>query len=93
MHHTDPSHPVHVVVIPKEHKPPLTDLGGADEGLLTGVVGLVREVAARVEAEHGPCSVITNLGLYQESKDLLWQVFFRGGRDERIPRTYGRRDG
>ncbi|MYU65505.1 HIT domain-containing protein, partial [Streptomyces sp. SID69] len=26
-HHTNPSYPVHIVVIPKEHVPSLTDLG------------------------------------------------------------------
>ncbi|MEQ4608293.1 HIT domain-containing protein [Streptomyces cavourensis] len=45
-HHTNPAHLVHIVVIPKEHVPSLTDLGHADASLLTEVVGLVREVAA-----------------------------------------------
>ncbi|NUS82124.1 MAG: HIT domain-containing protein [Streptomyces sp.] len=92
-HHTNPSYPVHIVVIPKEHAPSLTDLGDADEGLLTEVVGLVRKVAAQVEAEHGSCSVITNLGLYQESKHLHWHVTFRGESDEQILSTYGHHDG
>ncbi|MEE1830494.1 HIT domain-containing protein [Streptomyces sp. SP17KL33] len=92
-HHTNPSHPVHIVVIPKEHMPSLTNLGDADEGLLTEVIGLARKVAAQVEAEHGSCSVITNLGLYQESKHLHWHVIFRGESDEQILSTHGRHDG
>ncbi|MER5740129.1 HIT domain-containing protein [Streptomyces sp. NPDC002262] len=91
-HHTNPAHPVHVVVIPKEHVPSLTDLGHADASLLTEVVGLVREVAAGVEKEHGSCSVTTNLGLYQESKHMHWHVVFRGESTKQILDTYGHHD-
>ncbi|ALV39232.1 HIT domain-containing protein [Streptomyces sp. CdTB01] len=92
-HHTNPSYPVHIVVIPKEHVPSLTNLGNVGEDLLTEVIGLVREMAAQVEEKHGSCSVTTNLGLYQESKHLHWHVIFRGESDEQILSTYGRHDG
>ncbi|MFB7591959.1 HIT domain-containing protein [Streptomyces sp. NPDC056169] len=92
-HHTNASHPVHIVVIPKEHVSSLTNLGGADPGLLTEVFALVREVAADVEKEHGSCSVTTNLGLYQESKHLHVHVVFRGESPEQILGTYGHHDG
>ncbi|MEU6346056.1 HIT domain-containing protein [Streptomyces sp. NPDC046977] len=92
-HHTNPSFPVHIVVIPKEHVPSLTDLGGAGEDLLTEVVHLVRTVAAQVEREHGSCSVTTNVGLYQESKHLHWHVTFRGETDEQVLAAYGHHDG
>ncbi|MFE0700759.1 HIT family protein [Streptomyces sp. NPDC058872] len=92
-HHTNPAHPVHIVVIPKEHVPSLTDLGNADASLLTEVVGLVREVAAGVETAYGSCSVTTNLGLYQESKHMHWHVVFRGESTEQILGAYGHHDG
>ncbi|MFF7213782.1 HIT family protein [Streptomyces sp. NPDC008238] len=91
-HHTNPSCPVHIVVTPKEHVPSLTDLGNSGEDLLTEVVHLVRTVAARVEQEHGSCSVTTNVGLYQESKHLHWHVTFRGETDEQVLATYGHHD-
>ncbi|MGW0902988.1 HIT domain-containing protein [Streptomyces sp. NPDC002853] len=91
-HYTNPAHPVHIVVIPKEHVPSLTDLGNADEGLLNEVVAVVREVAAGVEREHGSCSVGTNLGLYQESKHLHWHVFYRGESEQEIRDMYGHHD-
>ncbi|MFJ3182477.1 HIT domain-containing protein [Streptomyces sp. NPDC086796] len=91
-HHTNPSYPVHVVVIPKEHVPSLTDLGNADEGLLNEVVAVVREVAAGVEKEHGSCSVTTNLGLYQESKHMHWHVTYRGESEAEIRDMYGNHD-
>ncbi|WFB11363.1 HIT domain-containing protein [Streptomyces sp. LX-29] len=92
-HHTNPSYPVHIVVIPKEHVPSLTDLGNADESLIHEVVSLVREVAAGVEKEHGSCSITTNLGLYQESKHMHWHVVYRGEGAEQILATYGHHDG
>ncbi|MFJ8210641.1 HIT domain-containing protein [Streptomyces sp. NPDC096033] len=89
-HHTNPSYPVHIVVIPKEHVPSLIDLGGAGPDLLAEVVGVVRDVAAQVEAERGACSVVTNLGLYQESKHMHWHVLWRGERE--IRSRYGHHD-
>ncbi|MFJ1742539.1 HIT family protein [Streptomyces microflavus] len=91
-HHTNPSYPVHIVVIPKEHVPSLTDLGNADEGLLIEVLSVVREVAAMVEKEHGASTATTNLGLYQESKHLHWHVIFRGESETEIRSTYGNHD-
>lgn len=91
-HHTNPSHPVHIVVIPKEHVPSLTDLAEADEGLLLELIQVVRKVAAQVEQEHGSCSVVTNLGLYQESKHLHWHVLYRGEDKAAILQTYGHHD-
>ncbi|MFD4691968.1 HIT family protein [Streptomyces sp. NPDC058463] len=91
-HHTNPSHPVHIVVIPKEHVPSLTDLADADEELLLELVQVVRQVAAQVEQEHGSCSVVTNLGLYQESKHLHWHVLYRGEDEAAILQTYAHHD-
>ncbi len=73
-HHTRPFWPVHIVVIPKQHVPSLTDLGAADEDLLHQLLAVVREVAARVEREHGAARVLTNLGRYQDSKHLHFHV-------------------
>ena len=72
-HHTRPFWPVHVVVVPKVHVPSLTDLG-EHESLLPELLAVVREVAAAVEAEHGACRVLTNLGSYQDSKHLHFHV-------------------
>jgi histidine triad (HIT) family protein len=58
-HHTRPAHPVHIVVVPKEHIPSLVDLGDNNEDLLLEVMNAVREVAEMVRAEHGAVSMIT----------------------------------
>ncbi|MEO7572832.1 MAG: HIT domain-containing protein [Acidimicrobiales bacterium] len=72
-HHSRPFWPVHIVVIPKVHVPSLTDLAGHTH-LLEPLLDVVREVAARVEAEQGACRVLTNLGAYQDSKHLHFHV-------------------
>ncbi len=73
-HHTRPFWPVHIVVIPKRHVPSLTDFGNEPEELLARVMKVVRTVAAQVEAEHGACRVLTNLGRYQDSKHRHFHV-------------------
>ena len=73
-HHTRPFWPVHIVVIPKQHVPSLTDLGDADVGLLHELLAVVREVARAVEEKHGKARVLTNLGEYQDSKHLHFHV-------------------
>lgn len=73
-HHTRPFWPVHIVVVPKRHVPSLTDLGDAPADILTKVLDVVRAIAADVEAEHGACRVLTNLGRYQDSKHLHFHV-------------------
>lgn len=73
-HHTRPFWPVHIVVVPKQHVPSLTDLGVASNELLAKVMEVVRQVAADVESEQGACRVLTNLGRYQDSKHLHFHV-------------------
>lgn len=73
-HHTRPFWPVHIVVVPKQHVPSLTDLGEASPELLAKVMEVVRQVAADVESEQGACRVLTNLGRYQDSKHLHFHV-------------------
>lgn len=73
-HHTRPFWPVHIVVVPKQHVPSLTDFGDGSDELLGKVMSVVRTIAADVEAEHGACRVLTNLGRYQDSKHLHFHV-------------------
>jgi histidine triad (HIT) family protein len=71
-HHTRPSYPVHIVVIPRQHVDSLLTLD--DDALLVGLMKVVRQVASSVVESHGACRVITNLGYYQDSKHLHWHV-------------------
>jgi histidine triad (HIT) family protein len=82
-YHTRPYWSVHIVVVPKAHVPSLTDLGGHDVSIIHRLLDVVREVAAEVEAQHGGCRVVTNLGRYQDSKHLHFHVGFGDPRKER----------
>ncbi len=73
-HHTRPSYPVHIVVIPRRHIASLVALTEDDDGLLLEIMRVVRQVAQQVLAEQGACRVVTNLGEYQDSKHLHWHV-------------------
>ena len=73
-HHTRPFWPEHIVVIPKRHVGSLLTIETQDAPLLLELITVIREVAAKVVAEHGACRVLTNLGEYQDSKHLHWHV-------------------
>jgi histidine triad (HIT) family protein len=73
-HHTRPFWPVHIVVVPKQHVPSLTDLGGHPVEIVHEVLEVVRDVARQVEREYGAARVLTNLGAYQDSKHLHFHV-------------------
>lgn len=73
-YHTKPFYPVHIVAIPKKHIPSLISLEDKDNSLLLELLGLIKEVAAMVNREHGACKVITNIGDYQDSKHLHWHI-------------------
>ena len=75
-HHTRPFWPEHIVVIPKRHVGSLLTIESQDAPLLLELLTVIREVAAKVVAEHGACRVLTNLGEYQDSKHLHWHVCF-----------------
>jgi histidine triad (HIT) family protein len=91
--HTNPAHPVHIVVVPKEHTPSLIDLGNGGQTLLAEVMRVVSMVAAQVKEELGAASVTTNVGLYQESQHLHFHVYHRGESEKEILAMYGHHDG
>lgn len=73
-HHTRPSYPVHIVVVPKRHIASLATLGADDDGLLLEVLHVAARIASDVEREHGAARVVTNLGAYQDSKHLHFHI-------------------
>ncbi len=73
-HHTRPSFPVHIIVIPKRHIASLLTLGPDDEATLLEMIDVIKEVATKVEKEHGAARVLTNIGEYQDSKHLHFHV-------------------
>lgn len=73
-HHTRPSYPVHIVVIPKHHIDSLLTVDMNDRSLIVEMMRVIQQVAATVTEEHNACRIVTNLGKNQDSKHLHWHV-------------------
>lgn len=69
-HHTRPFWQTHIVVVPKRHLASLTTVGDADRADLEALFATVQQVARQVEQRMGAAAVLTNLGVYQDSKHL-----------------------
>ncbi|MFO1433336.1 MAG: HIT domain-containing protein [Candidatus Competibacteraceae bacterium] len=74
-HHTKPSWPVHIVVIPKFHIESLLDLIHEHSDLLTEMMDVLAGVVDKVWREHGGCRLTTNFGKLQQTKHLHWHVY------------------
>ncbi|WP_342773937.1 hypothetical protein [Mesobacillus subterraneus] len=47
-----------------------------EKGILEDVFRVIREVAAKLEKEHGACTISTNIGNYQSNKHMHWHVHY-----------------
>lgn len=70
-HHTRRFWETHIVVIPKTH---VDSLFTVDKKMLDELLDVVKTIAAQVVGETGAARVLTNLGVYQESKHLHFHV-------------------
>jgi histidine triad (HIT) family protein len=73
-HHTRPFWPLHIVVIPKRHINSLLTIEPGDGELLIELFDVIKTIAAQVVAERGAARVLTNLGVYQDSKHLHFHI-------------------
>ncbi len=67
-HHTKPHWPVHIVVIPKKHISSLTTVALEDAPIIKEMLGVIQSIARSVEEKEGAARIVTNLGMYQDSK-------------------------
>ena len=74
-HHTRPFWPVHIVVVPKKHIPSFTVRNDGDDEIVLEVLDVVKNMASKIEASHGECRIMTNVGNYQDSKHLHIHVY------------------
>lgn len=72
-HHTRPSYPVHIVVVPKTH---IFDLLEVNPNQMGDILSALQEVSRGVIEEYGSCRVVTNLGDYQDSKHLHFHISY-----------------
>lgn len=79
-HHTRPFWEHHVVVVPKRHIASLTTVTKDDAPDVQRLFEVIQDVAREMELQQGAAAVLTNLGMYQDSKHLHVHVYSGGRR-------------
>ena len=74
-HHTKPSWPVHIVIIPKLHVDSLVELVDHHGSLVVEMMEVLVEVVRKVTRDHGGCRLTTNFGKFQSSNHLHWHIY------------------
>ena len=73
-HHTRPHWQVHIVVVPKKHISSFVTLSEEDASILLELIDVLKILGARVTHEFGGARILTNLGVYQDSKHLHFHI-------------------
>ena len=73
-HHTQPSWPMHIVVVPKKHIASLAAIQSEDMPIFRELLDVAKVLALKVEKENGGARILTNLGKYQDSKHLHFHI-------------------
>ncbi|WP_079509279.1 HIT family protein [Mesobacillus jeotgali] len=75
-YHTRPYYEIHIIVIPKKHIHSFLTLTDDEKEIMDDVLQILRDVAGRLEKEHGACTISTNIGNYQSNKHMHWHVHY-----------------
>jgi histidine triad (HIT) family protein len=73
-YHSNPLWEHHIVLLPKKHVESLITLEESDNELLLELMRAAKLIAGDLMARFGAARVYTNLGDYQSSKHLHWQI-------------------
>ena len=73
-HHPRPSHPVHVLLVPKKAVGRLTDLTPADSDFLADVFKTVQDLVEELDLEEAGYRLIVNGGKYQDVAQLHFHL-------------------
>ncbi len=73
-YHPTPSHPVHVLLVPKKAVGSLTDLTPADALFLADLFDTVRRLVAELKLEEAGYRLIVNGGQYQDVPQLHFHL-------------------
>jgi len=71
-HHTKPSYPLHIVIVPKKHVVNLTDLN--DMNLIKEVFEIAADIIRKKKLNNSNYRIITNGGNFQDSKHLHFHL-------------------
>ena len=73
-HHTRPHWQVHIVVVPKKHISSFATLSKEDAPVLLELLEVLKTLGTKVAREFGGARILTNLGIYQDSKHLHFHI-------------------
>lgn len=72
-HHTKPSYPVHIVIVPKKHIKDLTAISDPDLPLLSEILKVARDIVKTLDLHQG-ARLLTNLGSFQDTPHLHFHL-------------------
>ena len=73
-HHTHPAYEKHIVIVPKEHITDLIALKESHNETLLEIVEVAKKLANEFNLEKEGVRLITNMGIYQDSKHLHFHL-------------------
>ena len=73
-HHPQPSHPAHILLMPKRPYSTLLDVPPDAAGFLHDLIETVQSLVREFSLEQGGCSLITNGGAYQDVPHLHFHL-------------------
>lgn len=71
-HHTNPSYPIHIVIVPKRHIVGLADVENLK--LIQEIFQVIQDLIAKYKLNETNFRVITNGGSFQDSKHLHFHL-------------------
>jgi diadenosine tetraphosphate (Ap4A) HIT family hydrolase len=73
-HHPKPSHPVHILLVPKRQLPNLLAVGPAEADFLADLYRIVQELVVELALEKPGYTLLVNGGAYQDVPQLHFHL-------------------
>ncbi|MEJ2747747.1 MAG: HIT domain-containing protein [Anaerolineae bacterium] len=73
-HHPKPSHPVHILLVPKRQLPSLLAVGLAEADFLADLYRIVQELVVELALEKPGYTLLVNGGAYQDVPQLHFHL-------------------
>ncbi len=73
-HHPKPSHPVHVLIVPKKPIESVLSIGDDDTGYVTEVISAAQHIVRILELEESGFRLIVNGGHYQDVRQVHFHL-------------------
>lgn len=77
-HHPKPSHPIHILLVPKRKLPNLTAVTPTDADFLTDLYRIVQKLVVEFDLEKPGYTLLVNGGAYQDVPHLHFHLISEG---------------